>query len=400
MGVKKRDICISYGAAITDRAIRERGLPLANPATTKRMLRIASAFRCAGEKCIILSAAITPRIPTCMKRLRQIAQHVSGVPVLSISQFGVRFVGYMLTPFTAIASAIKLARRRRIKTVIQYCYFPDAFLFSLWCKIAYRSVVILDLEDICRPRLSDWRRGSETRPVLQLWGTVLMRFSIWLADMVIVPSKKFAKVVPPQKCCVVTGCQPVVVDFAEIAQNDKMTLLFSGGITDENGIKVLMDALRMLDDAPRGFVVKICGAGVKREWAEQQAKSLRNIDAEVLGFLDNKTFEALYSTVDICFALQNPDGRHGFFKTPSKGYEALCSGKALIVSDIGDFHELPDDICFHARPYTAERLAEILSGLTREGVSQKRRKAMEYSRAHFDVGVVGEMIKSRLDALR
>lgn len=399
MRTKRQDCSLYYGAAITDRAIRERQLPLSNPATTKRMLRIASAFRAAGEPCAILSPAIMPRIPTCMKRLPQIAQHVSGVPVLSISQFGSRFVGYMLTPFTAIASAVKLARRRRIKTVIQYCYFPDAFIFSLWCKIAYRSVVILDLEDICRPRLSDWRRGSETRPLLQLWGAVLMRFSIWLADMVIVPSKKFAKVIPPQKCCVVTGCQPVVADFDEIAQNDKMTLLFSGGITDENGINVLMDALRMLDDVPRGFVVKICGAGVKREWAEQQAKSLRNVDAEVLGFLDNRTFEALYSTVDICFALQNPGGRHGFFKTPSKGYEALCSAKALIVSDIGDFHELPDDICCHLRPYTAERLAAILAGLTQEGVLRMKRKALEYAKSHFDIAVVGEMIKKRLNSV-
>lgn len=395
----KQDCCIYYGAAITDRTIRERGLPLSNPATTKRMLRIASSFRAAGERCAILSPAIMPRIRTTWNCLPRIAQRVSDVPILSIAQFGVRFIGYMLTPFTAIAAAIRLKRRHRIKTVVQYCYFPDAFLFSLWCKIAYRSKVVLDLEDICRPRLSDWRRGSETRPILQLWGAVLMRFSIWLADIVIVPTKKFATVVPSRKCCVITGCQKVLPAQLDTGHHERLTLLYSGGITAENGIEVLIEALRMLDDSPRKFAVKICGAGAKRDWVEQQTKSLRNIEVEMLGFLDNKSFESLYSTVDICFALQNPNGRHGFFKTPSKGYEALCSGKALIVSDIGDFHELPDDICFHLRPYSAGTLAGILAGLTREDVSKKRISALEYAQRHFDVSVVGEIIKKRLCVL-
>ena len=394
----KRDFCIFYGAAITDRAFRERCLPISNPATTKRMVRIASALRAAGERCAILSPAIMPRIPTTKKRLLPIAQCVSGVPVLSISQLGIRIVGYMLTPFTAIASVMRLAKRRRIKTVVQYCYFPDAFLFSLWCKIAYRSKVILDLEDICRPRLSDWRRGSETRPVLQLWGAVLMRFSIWLADIVIVPTKKFATVVSSRKCCVVTGCQKVLSAQLNAGCYDKLTLLYSGGITAENGIEVLMEALRMLDGSPQKFVIKICGAGAKHDWVKQQIKSLRNIKVDVLGFLDNESFESLYSTVDICFALQNPNGRHGFFKTPSKGYEALCSGKALIVSDIGDFHELPDDVCFHVRPYSAETLAGILAGLTLEDVFRRRIKALEYAKRNFDVAVVGAKIKERLCA--
>lgn len=226
-----------------------------------------------------------------------------------------------------------------------------------------------------------------------------MRFSIWLADIVIVPTKKFATVVPSRKCCVVTGCQKVLPSQLDAGRHDKLTLLYSGGITVENGIEVLMEALRMLDDSQRKFTVKICGAGPKRDWVEQQTKSLRNIEVEVLGFLDNESFESLYSTVDICFALQNPNGRHGFFKTPSKGYEALCSGKALIVSDIGDFHELPDDVCFHVRPYSAETLAGILAGLTQEDVLTRRINALEHAKRNFDVAVVGERIKERLCAL-
>ena len=394
-----KHITISYGAAITDRAIRNRGLPLANPATTKRMLRMASAFRAAGEHCAILSPAIMPRIPTTWKKLPQIVQRVSGVPVLSIVQFGVRFLGYLLTPFTAIAAVVRLARNHRIKTVVQYCYFPDAFLFSLWCKIVYRSKMVLDLEDICRPRLSDWRRGSETKPVLQLWGAALMRLSIWLADIVIIPTRKFANVVPARKCCVVTGCQKVTLASSEAVDSGNLTLLYSGGITSENGVGLLMEALRMLDDAPRSFLVKICGSGGMHDWAAEKAKSFRNISVEVVGFLDNASFEALYKTVDICFALQNPNGRHGFFKTPSKGYEALCSGKTLIVSDIGDFHELPDDVCYHLRPYTAESLAKILDSLTREDVLTKKQNACLYAKIHFDVSTVGEILKRRLEEM-
>lgn len=396
MNDRGRGVCLYYGAAITDRAKRERNLPLINPATTNRMLRIASAFMAAGEQCAILSPAIMPRIPTTMARLPRIAQRVSGVPVLSISQLGVRFAGYMLSPFTALASAVRLAKRRRIKTVVQYCYFPDAFIFSLWCKIAYGSKVVLDLEDICQPRIADWKRGSETRPLLQLWGWVLMKLSIRLANVVIMPTKKFSSVVPERKRLVVSGCQKVVEDVRSKLQGGKMHFLYSGGITEENGIVLLMDALKILDDQKRNFQVSICGMGARKDWARQKAGELRNVEVEVLGFLGNEDFNNLYKKIDICFALQKPTGRHGQFKTPSKGYEAMCSGKALVVSDIGDFGELPDTVCYHVRPYAAKKLAEILGGLTREGLANTAKAALEYSKANFDSSIVGRRIVSYL----
>ena len=392
----ERSCCLYYGAAITSRAKRERSLPLINPATTNRMLRIAAAFNAAGMHCAILSPAIMPRISGGGGWMCSIAQRVSGVPILSIRQLRRKYIGYLLTPFTAIAAAVVLARRRKIKTIVQYCYFPDAFLFSLWCKIAYGSKVVLDLEDICRPRLADWKPGSETRPVLQLWGWCLMKLSVWLADMVIMPTAKFSPVVPEKKRLVISGCQNVSPDDAIKPSDGEIRLLFSGGITEENGIVLLFDALKRLDGQERNFNVSVCGMGCRKEWAEDRAKELVNIDATVLGFLDSDAFVSLYKETDACFAIQNPYGRHGQFKTPSKGYEALCSGKLLIVSDIGDFGELPDKVCYHLRPYSAETLAEILESLTQDVVNAKRRAALEYARQNFDVRVIGEMLKKRL----
>lgn len=392
----KRSCCLYYGAAITSRAKRERSLPLINPATTNRMMRIAAAFNAAGEHCAILSPAIMPRISGGGGWMRPVAQRVAGVPILSIRQLRRRYIGYLLTPFTAIAAAVRLVRRRKIKTVVQYCYFPDAFLFSLWCKIAYGSNVVLDLEDICRPRLADWKRGSETRPVLQLWGWCLMKLSVWLADTVIMPTAKFSSVVPEKKRLVISGCQDVVPEDAVRPNDGAIRLLFSGGITEENGIVLLFDALKRLDGQKRNFKVSVCGMGCRKEWAEDRAKELVNIEATVLGFLDSDVFASLYMETDACFAIQNPYGRHGQFKTPSKGYEALCSGKLLIVSDIGDFGELPDKICCHLRPYRVETLAAILESLTQDVMNAKRRAALEYARQNFDVGVIGEKLRERL----
>ena len=142
----------------------------------------------------------------------------------------------------------------------------------------------------------------------------------------------------------------------------------------------------------------MCGSG-KYEWLRERIGQLSQIKVCYRGFLSFSEFDALYKTVDICLALQQPNGRYGQFKAPSKGYEALCSGKALIVSDVGDFDDLPEDVCYKLKPYTAVRLAEIMSGLTLKEVSSKKINALVYSRDNFESSIVGQRILTKLKEL-
>ena len=395
MQTRVRKSCtLYYSATITNRVWRERKLALLNPATTKRTLRVAEALQFEGKRCFVISPGILPRTGG-GKYFKPVLERLGCVPVVTLAQLASKFVGYMLTPFTAIGAARRISRKRRIENVIQYCYFPDAVVFSLWCKLAYGSRVVLDLEDICKPRMQDWRADSETKPFLQLWGWCLMKLSVFAANRVIIPSQKFADFVPEHKIILLPGCQQVSPIKIEARKDDKINVLMSGGITYENGMGILVDALRLVDKPGTNFRLWICGGG-KVDWLAEQVGQLTNVEVKVYGFLDNAAFSAMYRQVDVCLALQNPNGRHARFKSPSKGFEAICSGKALIVSDIGDFGRLPDSVCFHLRPYAAEKLADILASLKQNEVSTMGKNAFEYAKAHYDIPVVRRYLAERL----
>lgn len=316
--------------------------------------------------------------------------------VVTSRQLAVKWLGYMLTPLTATLALRKIRRRRKIEVLVQYTFYPDSVVAGLYAKLFCGSKVVLDCEDISVPRFSDWHRDSETRPIQQIWAFCLMRLSFIVADCILVPSGKFAKAIPQKdKIIVVSGCQDVE-EGVVAGQGRHVRLLVSGGLAKENGTDMIIEALSALDESRRDFSVIICGYGPLEGWVSERVKEFKNITVQYLGTLDNSAYERVFEEADVCFAVQRPHGRHGYYKTPSKGYEAICEGKALIVSDIGDFGVLPDDVCYHLKEYTSYALAEIIGNLNREGVNRIRRNAIKYARMNFDTAVIRGRLMKRL----
>lgn len=394
--MRKKECIISYGPCVTDKAWRLRALPLLNPASTKRMLRLASAFDSSNRRCFIVAPGIMPRIKTLWRVWPSIAERFRAMPVVTSRQLAVKWLGYMLTPLTAAISLRKISRRRKIDVLVQYTFYPDSVVAGLYAKFFCGSKIVLDCEDISVPRFSDWHRDSETRPIQQIWAFFMMRLSFMVADCILVPSRKFSLAIPQkEKIVVVSGCQEVN-DSATAGHGQHLRLLVNGGLAKENGTDMIIEALYELDDRQRDFSVKICGYGPLDGWVSERIKEFKNIKAEYFGTLDNSAYEQVFAEADVCFAVQRPHGRHGYYKTPSKGYEAICAGKALIVSDIGDFGELPDDVCYHLKEYTSHALAQIIGKLNREGVNRIRRNAVKYARMNFDTTVIRGRLMKRL----
>lgn len=394
-----RSYTVYFGPLVTSKVQLKRRLPYGNPACTNRMSRLMEAFEGINDKRLIIAPGISLRAAGRASSFKKHIERLQHCIVYTLRQCPVKFIGQLLSPIYAAVSVAGFAKRRNISTFVQYCYFPDAVFTAIICKFLLGSKIVLDLEDICVPHISDWKAGSETKPFLQLWGWVLMRISIWVADLVIMPSKKFGRFIPAHKQLVVSGCQNVVGTLDVKDTESPLQLLFCGGITIENGACLLLEALQSLDDKPRPFVVHICGM-CDLEWFKRGVAKLKYIDVRMHGYLNNEDFAYLYSVIDACLALQNPSGRQGLYKTPSKGYEALCSGKALIVSDIGDFADIPSSVCYHVRPYTPDALSGIMAGLTYKNVLDSRRRALQYARDNFDSRLVGKRISARLKDIR
>ena len=396
MREKKKKCVIYYGAAVTDRIFSMRQLPLRNAPATQRMTRVASAVRRTGLKCYILSPAIQPRIRTSWKVLSPILSLHNGIPIIAIRQIGVKLFGYLLAPFFAIGAARRISKRRRIETVVQYNFHPDVLMFALWCKLAYGSHVMLDFEDASRISWRDWLPHSEIRAFNQFFTTILQKAALRACDSVFMPSEKFLWALPRGKSyMIVRGCQRVepIGAIQKRDGNAKIHVLLSGSLTRQNGLDLFFDAIQLLQDDPalERFSFSVCGVG-QLQYARRRADNLRSGVVHVLGTLTNSQFADLYKDVDVCLVLQDPAGRFGQSKSPSKGYEALCSGKTIIVTEIGDFGLLPDEVCYHLKKFDSNELAQTLRPMKPEEVYGKRLAAIRFASANYDLSVVGQRL--------
>lgn len=391
-----KDIILFYGHYASEQIRSVRGLlSLAVPASN-RMRRITQAIRVRGASAWVVSPGISFSAKPQMLFCKKMIERDRGIPLVVIPQCGLRFLGTLLSPLTAVLFLFFIAMKHKVRTVFQYCYYPDAFLFSLVAKNVLGARIVLDLEDICIPRLSDWKPNSETRPIQQVWGYVLMKLSTRLADVVIIPTKRFESFVWTKGVILnISGCQDVRKEGPTERGKRKIVLLYGGAFAFEHGVDLLADALLMLDNQTSAETLEfhMCGRGDKWDWFRDRIKDIRNIRIYCHGYVSNEEFAQIYEQVDVCCVLQRPFGRHSFYKTPSKGYEALCSGKTIIVSDIGDFGELPDEICYKLPAYTVAALVGILEKMTLEDVIKKRMSALRHACANWSLESVHEKMR-------
>jgi glycosyltransferase involved in cell wall biosynthesis len=359
------------------------------------MSRIALAVKKSGDDCIILTPGIMPRIASSWKLLPSVISRHGGVAIIAVRQAGIKILGYMLAPLFAVCAAIKVNKKRKIKRVVQYNFNPDAFVFGLWCKLIYRSEWILELEDISKIKLRDLLPNSGVR-VLNQWYTCFFQFlSITFCDNIIVPSRKFLSFLPRRKkALVIGGCQKVELLHKD-EESSEIKVLLSGSLTIQNGLALFFDALTILENESKhtnlSFV--ICGIGDFR-YVQERLKNFKKIKVVFLGTLSNSDFLQVYRDADVCLVLQDPNGRFGDSKSPSKGYEALCNGKTIIVTDIGDFGLLPDNICYHLKAWFAEELADVLGSITYNDVRERGMAALEYAKENFSVEKIGELLRN------
>ena len=103
-----------------------------------------------------------------------------------------------------------------------------------------------------------------------------------------------------------------------------------------------------------------------------------NEHVRVLGYVPIDQFEQLIGAVDICLNLRYPTAG----ETSGTLLRALGLGRAVVVSDVGAFSELPDDVCFKVPVGDGEgdALTETLIRLTAqpELAAALGRRAREY----------------------
>ena len=395
---------IYLGQYVSEKVYTCRGLPTLNAAGTNRMQRIAEALQDAGEDCWILSSGSAARMGWRGRWLhRARVERRRGVPLLFAATVGIPFLSVCWSQVAVLIALFQLKRRREITGIIVYNFHLLDFVVACIGRFGFKVPVLLDLEDVSIPKWGDFRRNSGTSAFQQLRLWPLMKATILTCHAVFAPTRRFREVVPLAKPFeVISGCMRIPKMGVEqqlgsvptVSESHPLEVLFSGQIESEFGIDIVAEAIRILDSTPGGthFVFHFCGNGSGLSWLRDAVQTVRRVRVQIHGFVSNQSFSQILRAADVCVVLQNPKGRHAQHKTPSKGYEAMCFGKALIISEIGDFGEMPSDVCIKVVPYTAEQLAKQLSDLTREKVNQYALSALSYARMNWDAPLCGKKI--------
>jgi len=237
-----------------------------------------------------------------------------------------------------------------VQSLFVYNFNLGQLIVMCLARFVWRIPVILDVEDVAVPRLSDWSRRSETRPVqqLSLWFSMLIATRI--CDGAIAPTRRFLRVLRDRTPrLLVTGCSKVAAPgnrAGRRAHGKPLRVFLSGKLSPEHGIEVFLEAFALItnDAAWRDRLeFHVCGfPGSARVTADLCAAADKGLVYH--GEVGNDEYQDLLARADVCLVLQDPQGRYGDLKTPSKAYEYLSAGKAVIATRIGDLEELPGDV--------------------------------------------------------
>jgi len=109
--------------------------------------------------------------------------------------------------------------------------------------------------------------------------------------------------------------------------NDKILLLYSGNMGEKQGLEMVVEAARMLQDDPR-YIFLFCGKGAVRDRLEAEARGLKNVS-----FMDLQPvsrLNELLNSADVHLLPQRADAED--LVMPSKLTAMLASGKPVIAA--------------------------------------------------------------------
>lgn len=391
------------GSHLDETIVKERGLRSHNAAGSNRMKRLALALRAADFRPIIVSPATSLRAHSPSGPLLHPARvrRVNGIAVIYAPALNIVGLGALTSLFFQIVVILRV-RRQNLAGAIIYNFSPGLALLALWLALERKLTLVNNIEDVSVPSLSDWSRNADARPIQQLVFWACMNIVARVSDSYVVPTKRFLDYLPRRRTETVTGCIHTPTTMSSNTPQPPLRLLYAGKIEREHGILQFADALLALDtkSAAKLVHVDVTGAGSETNKLAQKLRGLKNLNATLHGFVSSVQYGELLANAHVCVALQNPRGRYAEFKTPSKIYEFLGFGKAVIATPVGDIASLPHDTLIVIEQLDATSIANAILELV-EGPDRTRSLqicAHDYARSNFSYAKVGARLSGLFES--
>jgi glycosyltransferase involved in cell wall biosynthesis len=396
---------IFVGPYYTDEIFAQRRLPSRNSAGGNRVINLAAALKTQIDDVVVVSPAVAMsmgwsgrvihhRSSTVVKQVRVAYPTALGLPIL----------GLVIAPFQLIMELRAELKTRRKPVVVFYNYTLPHIISAVYLRLIHRTRICFDVEDICTVRFADWLGRGDARPIFQAIGTLSLKIATLTSDLLLIPCRGFKRFLgSSQNIEVIGGCVDIPPNATPLRRNDGfINLLFSGTLNNENGIHIFIDALKRWDLAPPQSIrvkVDICGFSTEIETLKKAVARLTTLQVRVHGMVDDAAYHDLLERADLCFALQDPGGRHSDQKTPSKIYDFMAMGKAVLLTDVGDLSLVPENARYILRRYDVDGLVEALNAIVAGDCYAVGEQALCYARAHFSMEGCGSRLAQLMNPL-
>ena len=121
-----------------------------------------------------------------------------------------------------------------------------------------------------------------------------------------------------------------IQNFINYFSVKKFNILYSGSISQHQGIENLVEAFNSLEK--NKFTLTICGRGDREQWLRDQCKC--NKEIYFLGVISNSHLNFLQSHADLLIIPQPNDNQTVRYQFPSKIFDYMKSGTVVLTVDL------------------------------------------------------------------
>jgi len=262
------------------------------------------------------------------KSMQLLAHSPGGVP----AQLRRNKFYYLVLPVFIVSYLFSALRKARSIDLVQ----------ANW---AFSSIVGFVVKKLFRIPLVTTLRGEDVRPTNGLVSQLLLRFSLWASDAVVVVSEEMRTILLKQypecadKCVAIMNGVSELFHLAEkpspIDCSEPLKLVFVGSLIPRKNVAQILTALKCVHDSGVDFIFTVVGDG-------SELSSLQSLVAELslgdrvrfLGAVSPLEVASYLGAADVYVSASLHEGR------PNSVLEAMSAGCCCVLSDIPGHREL------------------------------------------------------------
>jgi len=310
-------------------------------------------------------------------------ERINGVPVMYAAYWDCPVLTHFVTAFSLALIAWRL--RKRVVSAVFWNAMPHYVLALLVVRFAHIRC-ILDLEDGPRDDLRNLR-GALERFLIRIWDR-------WV-DAAMVANAQLLDRIQSRPAYVYYGVAPAV--FIDRNWNGQIRFLFSGYLSKETGVEVLISALYGLKERSPEILsrFRVLAAG----YGELINRMRSAADGELRGILEfhglasDAEYQELLRTSHVGLCLKMPDHSMGQTTFPSKVIEFARWGLLVVSSKVSDVPALfPEDSAVLLEEMAADQLAAAIKRIIEDpsGSQRRAKTGQRVIAGRLDPGIVAQ----------